>query len=169
MKTVLPIFLLLFFVAAAFYINRARHATPHVRHGAQKRVNDCSECRKEAKKETLETLRSTAYLEKYIVDVVNRGSKQRLGFKYGDMPARMADEKAAPKIAAYVVTLSGREPTHPEWVKAGRIFYVSNCGGCHGEDGRGIHGTFPDLTRDPMLGIARRMEGLAVNGRSGGN
>ena len=106
---------------------------------------------------TVADIRSTAYLEKYIADIVNHGSAQHLGFKYGDMPAHMADEKAAPKIAAYVVTLSGRKPTHPEWVRQGRLLYISNCGGCHGEDGKGIHGTFPDLTRDPLLGIKKKV------------
>ncbi len=80
------------------------------------------------------------------------------------MQAGFADKDAAPKIAAYVITLSGRMPTHPEWISQGRTFYVSNCGGCHGEDGKGVHGTFPDLTRDPLLGIERRIREAVLPG-----
>ena len=159
MKTFLPILLIFLFVAAAFFINRARHgASSRIHPAVDKGVEICRKCRIEAKKRTIDELRSTPFLEKYIVDVIDHGSSQHLGFKYGDMPAHMADEKAAPKIAAYVVTLSGRKPTHPEWVQEGRLLFISNCGGCHGEEGRGIHGTFPDLTRDPLLGIQKRLE-----------
>ena len=163
MKKALPILLILLFVAAAFFVNRARHgASPHMHHAVEKKAESCPECRAEAKKRTIDELRSTSFVEEYIVEVIDHGSSQKLGFKYGDMPAHMADEKAAPKIAAYVVTLMGRTPTHPEWVREGHTFYVSNCGGCHGEDGKGIHGTFPDLTRDPLLGIERRIREAAV-------
>ena len=163
MKKALPILMILLFVAAAFFVNRARHGTaPHIHHTAGKEVEICPQCRIEAKKCSIRELRSIPFLEEYIVDIIDHGSSQKLGFKYGDMPAHMADEKAAPKIAAYVVTLSGKEPTHPEWVSEGHTFYVSNCGGCHGEDGKGIHGTFPDLTRDPLLGIERRIREAAT-------
>ena len=163
MKTFLPLLLILLFVVAAFFLNRSRHgASPHARHTVEKKAESCPRCRAEAEKRTIDELRSTPFLEKYIVDVVNHGSSQKLGFKYGDMPAHMADEKAAPKIAAYVVTLMGRTPTHPEWVREGHTFYVSNCGGCHGENGKGVHGTFPDLTRDPLLGIEKRIRKAAT-------
>ncbi|WP_457596903.1 c-type cytochrome [Hydrogenimonas sp.] len=150
---------LVLFVAAAFWLNRARHGDPHARHLVRHESDAaCAACRQERRRATLEELRSVAYLERYITDVIDHGSKQNLGFKYGDMPAGMADKEASPKIAAYVVTLAGLKPTHPEWVQEGRTFYVSNCGGCHGEDGRGIHGTFPDLTRVPLPGIQKRIE-----------
>jgi hypothetical protein len=154
---------LLLFAGAAFYINSARHGDKPSRHHHEARSEKgCDACRKEEAKRTVKELRSIPYLERYIVEVINEGSSQGLGFKYGDMPARMADEKAAPKIAAYVVHLAGLKPTHPEWVKEGHTFYISNCGGCHGEDGRGIHGTFPDLTRVPLLGIEKRLRKAAA-------
>jgi len=127
-------------------------------HSIEKERFECRECLEKDREKRLALLRSTAYLEHYIENVINRGSSQNLGYAYGDMQAGFADKDAAPKIAAYVVTLSGREPTHAEWVKEGRTFYVSNCGGCHGEDGKGVHGTFPDLTRDPLAGIERRVK-----------
>ncbi|WP_456449377.1 c-type cytochrome [Hydrogenimonas sp.] len=159
MRQLLALLGIAVFVAIAFYVNGAgKSATSLHRHVTEKEVNACAECREERKKETVEEIRSIPYLEKYIVDVIDHGSKQNLGFKYGDMPEKMADEKAAPKIAAYVVTLAGLRPTHPEWVGEGHTFYISNCGGCHGEDGKGVHGTFPDLTRHPLLGIRKRLE-----------
>ncbi|WP_353661708.1 c-type cytochrome [Hydrogenimonas sp. SS33] len=165
MRNTVAIAAILLFVAAAFFVNRARHSDGHAAHLANhvSEPETCSRCREKERRLDLKTLRSTAYLESYITQIIAHGSSQHLGFKYGDMPARMADARAAPKIAAYVVTLAGRKPTHPEWVKEGRLFYISNCGGCHGEDGKGIHGTFPDLTRDPLLGIERRIRKLSVS------
>ncbi len=147
---------LLAFVGTAFWFNAVRH-TGGSAHGTQKEATAGAR-NVGGQKESLERLRSIAYLERYIEEVINKGSSQNLGFAYGDMPAGMADAEAAPKIAAYVVSLAGLEPSHPEWVKEGRLFYISNCGGCHGEDGKGVHGTFPDLTRVPLLGIAKRIE-----------
>ena len=153
---------LLLFAVAAFYVNSARHqrGASHHHHGIEKKKT-CAACGEEAARKTVAELRSVPYLERYVERIINEGSSQNLGFRYGDMPARMADEKSAPKIAAYVVTLAGLKPTHPEWVKEGHTFYVSNCGGCHGEDGKGVHGTFPDLTRVPLLGIERRLRAAA--------
>ena len=149
------------FVAVAFWINSARYEKRREARYESVAAKNAKGARSEA---DLKTLRSVAYLERYIEEVINKGSSQNLGFAYGDMPAGMADAKAAPKIAAYVVSLAGLKPSHPEWVKEGRLFYISNCGGCHGEDGRGIHGTFPDLTRVPMLGIKKRIEAALLAG-----
>ena len=146
---------LLLFAGGAFWFNSSRHmadgkSTPRVE--TTKRVTPSKA------KISVADIRSVAYLERYIERVINDGSAQGLGYKYGDMPAGMADAEAAPKIAAYVVSLAGLKPSHPEWVKEGRLFYISNCGGCHGEEGKGVHGTFPDLTRVPLLGIKKRIE-----------
>ncbi|WP_300369015.1 c-type cytochrome [Hydrogenimonas sp.] len=158
MRQLLVLLTIVVFVAIAFYVNQSRHRSTTLHHHAsEKEAAECLTCREREAERTIEELRSVAYLEQYVEDVINHGSSQKLGFAYGDMPANMADEKAAPKIAAYVATLAGRKPTHPEWVKEGHTFYVSNCGGCHGEDGKGVHGTFPDLTRNPMLGIEHRI------------
>ncbi len=40
------------------------------------------------------------------------------------------------------------------------MFYSSNCGGCHGEDGKGIKDAYPDLTKEKLLGIKKREEYL---------
>ncbi len=145
-------------VALSFWINMPAAKEETIHSHEKSEDIECPECREKDIKKRIALLRSTPYLEKYIENIINRGSSQNLGFAYGEMQEGFADSDAAPKIAAYVVTLSGKSPSRPEWIKEGRIFYVSNCGGCHGEDGRGIHGTFPDLTRDPLLGIQRRIE-----------
>ncbi|WP_457592435.1 c-type cytochrome [Hydrogenimonas sp.] len=159
LKYPLVLFAILLFVTVSFWVNRpVADKNVHATHHREKERTECRECAEMEREKRLAFLRSTPYLEHYIENVINRGSSQHLGFAYGDMQEGFADRDAAPKIAAYVVTLSGREPTHPEWVKEGRTFFVSNCGGCHGEDGRGIHGTFPDLTKDPLLGIQKRIQ-----------
>ncbi len=160
LKYPLAIFFLLLLVTLLFWINRPEKREPENTHNhmAPKEKTECIECLERDSKKRLKLLKSTRYLEKYIENVIKKGSAQKLGFAYGDMQGGFADSAAAPKIAAYVVSLAGRKPTHPEWIKEGGTFYVSNCGGCHGEDGKGINGTFPDLTRDPLLGIERRIE-----------
>ncbi len=158
MKQAAILVVIVLFVVVAFTLNRMRHATakPHI-HLSEQAQKTCPQCCATSKKVSVAQLKSVPYLEHYIEEVIIHGSKQKLGFKYGDMPEKMADPALSPKIAAYVVTLSGKKPTHPEWVREGRLYYTSNCGGCHGEDGKGVHGTFPDLTRDPLLGIEKHL------------
>jgi len=153
-QNLILIFIILFAVVA-FFINRSRLNTTH---SDLHYIDHKEEQLHQNSKEKIEDIHSVKYLESYIEDVINNGSSQKLGFAYGDMQAGFADKDAAKKIAAYVVTLSGKRPTHPKWVKEGHTFYISNCGGCHGEDGKGIHGTFPDLTRKTLLGIERRLK-----------
>lgn len=155
MKQNLILIFIILFAVVAFFINRSRLNTTH---RDLHYIDHKEEQLHQNSKEKTEDIHSVKYLESYIEDVINNGSSQKLGFAYGDMQAGFADKDAAKKIAAYVVTLSGKQPTHPEWVKEGHTFYISNCGGCHGEDGKGIHGTFPDLTRKTLLGIGRRLK-----------
>jgi mono/diheme cytochrome c family protein len=44
--------------------------------------------------------------------------------------------------------------------KKAALFFTSNCGGCHGNDGKGMNGAFPDLTLNPLLGIMKNKEYL---------
>jgi len=73
----------------------------------------------------------------HIEYVIKHGSKG-LGYPGGEMPAGLVkDEATIKKIASYVAKgLKGD----------GKDEYVANCAGCHGEDGKGMFGTFPDLT-----------------------
>lgn len=75
----------------------------------------------------------------HIEHVIINGSKG-LGYPGGEMPAGLmagasaADVKA---VASYVANgLQG----------AGAEQFKTNCASCHGEDGKGMFGTFPDLT-----------------------
>ena len=102
-------------------------------------------------KEELARIDSIAYAKHYIIDVINHGSNQ-FTFPGGEMEAGFAHAEDAEKIACYVLTLSGKkcEDTYP---KDAAMFYTSNCAGCHGEKGKGLNGSFPNLRRKKLLGI----------------
>ena len=104
--------------------------------------------------EELAKIETPEYIQEYIVKVINHGS-DTLAFKSGVMEGGFASREDAPKIACYVMKLSGKQcaQSYPE---DAAMFYTSICGGCHGDDGKGINGAFPDLTRKKMLGIAKR-------------
>ena len=105
--------------------------------------------------EELALIRSDATLKQYIMDVINHGSTQ-LHFKDNEvMEGGYAPREDAEKIACYVMTLSGRRCNQPYPADAVG-FYTSICGGCHGDDGKGLHGAYPDLTKNPLLGIKKR-------------
>lgn len=104
--------------------------------------------------EELKKLHTNAYVKQYIVHVINHGSEQ-LNFKSGFMEGGFASAADAPKIACYVMKLSGKRCDTP-YEKDAAMFYSSNCAGCHGEDGKGLYGTFPDLTRQTLLGIEKK-------------
>ena len=90
--------------------------------------------------------------EHYITQVILHGSN-RLHFKPDEvMEAGFASKEDAPKIACYVEVLAGRKRAENCPADA-PMYYSSNCAGCHGEDAKGLHGTYPDLTRDPLLGF----------------
>ncbi len=100
-----------------------------------------------------------AYLEAYIERVIKEGSN-KLNYKSSPMQAGFACEDDAKKISYFVVTLSGKSCSDYEMAKKAQMYYTSNCGGCHGDDGKGLNGAFPDLTRKTLLGIEMRKEYL---------
>jgi mono/diheme cytochrome c family protein len=71
------------------------------------------------------------------------------------MEGGFANKDDAHKISCYVLEFSGKQCDKP-YNKNAAMFYTSNCAGCHGEDAKGINGTFPDLTKDVFLGIEKR-------------
>ncbi len=107
----------------------------------------------ELKKE-LSMLHTPEYILEYIVDVIDHGSNT-LGFEGGVMEGGYAVPEDAKKIACYVLELSGRKCPEP-YPKDAAMFFTSICGGCHGNDGRGVGGKYPDLTRKKLLGIERK-------------
>jgi cytochrome c553 len=106
----------------------------------------------------LKKLQTTQYVQEYIISVINHGSNQ-FDFKGGEMEGGFASTQDAPKIACYVLELSGKK-CKESYAKDAAMFYSSICAGCHGEDGKGLGGTYPDLTKDKLLGIAKREEFL---------
>jgi len=105
-------------------------------------------------KEELEKVHTNAYMKNYIVNVIKHGSNQ-FDFKGGEMEGGFISSKDAPKVACYVMTLSGRK-NKEACPKDAAMFFTSVCGGCHGNDGKGLGGTYPDLTRKPLLGIEKK-------------
>lgn len=69
------------------------------------------------------------------------------------MPAGTVSPQEAKKIAAFLATLQGFTPSHPEWVEEGKYLFYGNCTGCHSNEGKGKKGYFPDLTRKPLRGM----------------
>jgi mono/diheme cytochrome c family protein len=105
--------------------------------------------------EELTRISAPAYTLRYIIEIINHGS-QNLHFKKDEvMEAGFASHEDAPKIAAYVMQLRGESANKAE-TKDGAMFFTSICGGCHGNDAKGISGAYPDLTRQPLLGIEQR-------------
>ncbi len=102
----------------------------------------------------LSQINSDEYSKAYIIKVINHGSAI-LDFKGGIMEAGFASPDDAEKIACYTMTLSGRKckKAYPE---DAAMFYTSICGGCHGNDGKGLGGVYPDLSKAKMLGIEAR-------------
>ncbi len=85
--------------------------------------------------------------EKAIEDVILKGSQ---GMNYGAvaMPAGLVGAHTAKAIAAYVAKeISAIKSTRNEaLVEIGRREWAA-CVACHGEDGRGLDGLAPDLTK----------------------
>ena len=102
----------------------------------------------------LSRIQTDEYTKEYIIKVINHGSTI-LDFKGGVMEGGFADPSDAEKIACYTMELSGKKCNSP-YPKDAAMFYTSNCGGCHGNDGKGLGGIYPDLTKRKMLGIEVR-------------
>lgn len=85
--------------------------------------------------------------EKSLVDVILNGSKG-LDYPMGEMPPGMADEEGAKAIAAYIAKeLSGiKKTSNEDLVEVGRAQFAV-CASCHGDDGKGMDGMSPDLTK----------------------
>ncbi|MEA3492083.1 MAG: hypothetical protein U9R27_09310 [Campylobacterota bacterium] len=98
------------------------------------------------------------YSKAYIISIIDHGSYD-LGFSGGVMEGGFASSEDAPKIACHVIALSGKRCEEP-YPNDAEMFYTSICGGCHGNDGKGLNGNYPDLTRAKLLGIERREEFL---------
>ncbi len=95
--------------------------------------------------------------QKYIEHVIEHGSDV-LHMKAGLMDGGYAYGEDIKKIASYVLTFSNRESIYPEHLQDGNMLYNGNCGGCHGDDGKGLGGAYPDLTIPLFIGAQLRKE-----------
>ncbi len=95
--------------------------------------------------------------ERYIEEVINKGL-DIFHYPSGPMPPATVSPQDAKKIAAFMATLQGFTPTHPEWVQEGKALFYGNCTGCHGPEGKGQKGYFPDLTKRPLEGYQKLMK-----------
>ena len=82
------------------------------------------------------------------------------GLPAGSMAAGFSDPSDAQKIAAYVVSIAGKSPVNPEYIQEGSLYYAGNCSGCHGSDGKGMGGAYPDLTLPMLEGIKLKKSAL---------
>ena len=102
--------------------------------------------------------------EEGIVDAILKGSKG-LDYPMGEMPAGMADEEGAKAIAAYIAKeISGIKKTKNENLDASGKELFAACAACHGEDGKGMEGMSPDLSK---YGTASFVEDVLQRGKKG--
>ena len=102
--------------------------------------------------------------EEGIYDTIINGSKG-LEYPMGEMPAGMADEEGAKAIAAYIAKeISGIKKTKNENLVASGKELFATCAACHGEDGKGMDGMSPDLTK---YGTASFVEDVLQRGKKG--
>ncbi|CZE47754.1 c-type cytochrome [Campylobacter geochelonis] len=82
-----------------------------------------------------------------ILDAIVKGSKG-MNYPLGEMPADMVDTNSAKAIAAFVAKeISAIKTTANEsLVEEGRAQW-GVCAACHGDDGKGMDGQAPDLTK----------------------
>lgn len=156
MKQTLPA---LFIILVLFYALYLSNQTKRTKFTREKPVNDkYAEHLKVHKEhhfeEELKRLQTNQYTKEYIISVIKHGSDQ-FDFSGGEMEGGFASLNDAPEIACYVLELSGKKCTQG-YDKNAAMFYSSNCAGCHGEDGKGLNGTYPDLTRKKLLGVEKR-------------
>mgnify|MGYP002753842358 FL=1 len=102
--------------------------------------------------------------EEGIYNAIINGSKG-LEYPMGEMPAGMADEEGAKAIAAYIAKeISGIKKTkNDNLVASGKELFAA-CAACHGEDGKGMDGMSPDLSK---YGTASFVEDVLQRGKKG--
>jgi len=156
MQKNLPYFAIIIVLLYAFYNARSNTDNKNIKKNPvnSKYVNHVRTHKETHLQEELSRVHTNAYLKQYIVNVINHGSEQ-FDFKGGVMEGGFASKEDAPKIACFVLELSGKKCASP-YPEDAAMYYSSNCAGCHGEDGKGLNGTYPDLTRPVLLGIEKK-------------
>jgi hypothetical protein len=89
----------------------------------------------------------------YIVNVINNGSS-KLGVSKEVMEGGYIPKDMAKDVACYVYELSGKK-CKGGYSKDASMYFSSSCAGCHGVDGKGTGGAYPNLTKNRLLGIGK--------------
>jgi len=89
----------------------------------------------------------------YIIDVINNGSS-KLKVSKEIMEGGYIPKEIAGDVACYVYELSGKK-CNKKYSKDAQMYFTSSCAGCHGVDGKGTNGAYPDLTKSRLLGISK--------------
>ena len=84
--------------------------------------------------------------EDFIIHTIVNGAKGS-NYPLGEMPAGLLDEESAKAVAAYMVEKVSKtgQSKNPDLVATGEALWAT-CSACHGEDGKGMEGSAPDLT-----------------------
>ena len=155
MEKILSLISIVIIIAYALYNANVRYTKKNKRNTNTNYTKHIAEHNASHYEEELKRVQTVGYLKQYIIDVINHGSKQ-LAFKSDEvMEGGIALKEDAPKIACYVLELSGKKCKTP-YSKDAAMYYSSNCAGCHGDDGKGLHGAYPDLTLTTLLGIKKK-------------
>jgi len=154
MQKKLPYVAIVIVLLYALYNAKFRHVKKILLQSDSKYARHIKTHREMHTEEEFKNIQTPQYLKEYIISVINHGSNQ-FDFPGGEMEGGFASAKDAPKIACYVMTLSGKQ-CQESYPKDAAMFYTSICAGCHGNDGKGLHGSYPDLTRKKLLGIQKR-------------
>ncbi len=154
MQKLIPYLVILIVLLYAVYNAKFRNPTTVDKHTHTKYEEHIKIHKTTHYEDELSQVNTNAYTKEYIIRVINHGS-DILDFKGGEMEGGFAAHDDAEKIACYVMELSGKKCT-TSYPKNAAMFYTSICGGCHGDDGKGLGGTYPDLTKAKMLGIEKR-------------
>ncbi len=92
----------------------------------------------------------------YIIDVINNGSN-RLNYQKEGMEGGFIPKEKAFDVACYTLELSGKK-CNKKYAKDAALYFSSVCASCHGRDGKGINGKFPNLTKFPLEGLQRWLD-----------
>lgn len=102
--------------------------------------------------------------EEAIVATILNGSKGA-NYPLGEMPAGLLDAESAKAVAAYVMqeVSSVKKAKNPALVETGKALWAT-CATCHGEDGKGMAGSAPDLS---TYGDAKFVANVLSTGKKG--
>lgn len=102
--------------------------------------------------------------EEAIVASILNGVKGS-NYPLGEMPSGLLDAESAKAVAAYVMqeVSSVKKSKNPALVESGRALWAT-CAACHGEDGKGMDGSAPDLS---TYGTAKFVANVLNMGKKG--